>query len=292
MKPRSLNLAPYALILPSFALAFFIISYPFLDILLTSSHQVSRFGILLRFNGVENFAKAFADPLFTASLVRTLWWTLFVVSGTILISFPVALILNQEFRGRGVARAIIMLPWAVSLTMSAVVWRWAFNAEYGMVNATLQKLGIISHPIAWLASGELAFPIEIFVGILVSIPFSATVFLGGLSALPGDIYEAAQLEGASVFQQFFHLTLPLMRPFINIAIVLNVIYVFNSFPIIWVLTEGGPADSTQILVTYLYKLAFRLGRIGEAAAVSLVMLLILFVFTFVYLRIQGKEAKA
>ena len=99
------------------------------------------------------------------------------------------------------------------------------------------------------------------------------------------------MEGASVFEQFFHLTLPLMRPFINIAIVLNVIYVFNSFPIIWVLTEGGPADSTQILVTYLYKLAFRLGRIGEAAAVSLVMLLILFVFTFVYLRIQGKEAK-
>jgi multiple sugar transport system permease protein len=100
------------------------------------------------------------------------------------------------------------------------------------------------------------------------------------------------LEGASVSRQFFYLTLPLIRPFVNIAIVLNVIYVFSSFPIIWVLTEGGPADSTQILVTYLYKLAFKLGRIGEASAVSLVMLAILFVFTFIYLRTQEKEQNA
>jgi multiple sugar transport system permease protein len=173
--------------------------------------------------------------------------------------------------------------------MSAIVWRWTLNAEYGMLNSLLQKLGIISAPIAWLARGDLAFPIAILIGILVSIPFTTTVYLGGLSSLPEDIYEAARLEGASAFQQFLRLTFPLIRPFVNIAIVLNVIYVFNSFPIIWVLTEGGPADSTQILVTYLYKLAFRLGRIGEAAAVSLVMLLILFIFTFFYLKLQSKE---
>jgi multiple sugar transport system permease protein len=176
--------------------------------------------------------------------------------------------------------------------MMAVVWRWTFNAEYGMLNSVLQRTGIISGPIAWLAQGELAFPIEIIVGILVSIPFTTTIYMGGLSSLPEEIYEAARLEGASVSRQFFYLTLPLIRPFVNIAIVLNVIYVFSSFPIIWVLTEGGPADSTQILVTYLYKLAFKLGRIGEASAVSLVMLAILFVFTFIYLRTQEKEQNA
>ena len=291
MKPRSLNPLPYFLISPSFLLALFIIGYPFLDLLWTSTHEVSRFGIPLRFNGVENFAKVFADPLFRESLGRTLWWTGLVVGGTNLISLPIAILLNQDFHGRGLARAIIMLPWSVSLTMSAIVWRWTLNAEYGMLNSLLQKLRIISAPIPWLARGELAFPIAILIGILVSIPFTTTVYLGGLSSLPEDIYEAARLEGASVFQQFRRLTFPLIRPFVNIAIVLNVIYVFNSFPIIWVLTEGGPADSTQILVTYLYKLAFRLGRIGEAAAVSLVMLLILFIFTFVYLKLQSRESE-
>jgi multiple sugar transport system permease protein len=285
-------LAPYLLILPGFCIALFVIAYPFVDILRTATSSVSRFGILLRFNGLDNFFKVFNDHLFAESLIRTFWWTLFVVGGTNLISLPVAILLHQKFYGRAIARAIIMLPWSVSLTMMAVVWRWTFNAEYGMLNSLLQKIGLISAPITWLARSELAFPIEILIGILVSIPFTTTIYLGGLSALPEDIYEAARLEGASVLQQFSRLTLPLLRPFINIAIVLNVIYVFSSFPIIWVLTEGGPADSTQILVTYLYKLAFQLGRIGEASAVSLIMLIILFIFTFVYLKLQGKGENA
>jgi multiple sugar transport system permease protein len=133
--------------------------------------------------------------------------------------------------------------------------------------------------------------VEILVGILVSVPFTVTIFLGGLSSVPGDIYEAARLDGATAWQQFRKLTLPLLRPFINMAIVLNVIYVFNSFPIIWVMTQGGPSNSTHILVTYLYEKGFRLGKPGEAAAVSLVMLVILMCFTMIYLRIQPKEGK-
>ena len=117
---------------------------------------------------------------------------------------------------------------------------------------------------------------------MVSIPFTVTVLLGGLSALPGDIYEAARIDGATAGQRFRHLTLPLLRPFINIALVLNIIYVFNSFPIIWVMTQGDPANSTDILVTWLYKLAFRYGRLDLAAALSLVMFLILLAFTIAY----------
>jgi multiple sugar transport system permease protein len=286
------SVRPYLLILPAFLLAFLVVAIPFGDIVRTATHEVSRFGILIRFNGADNLLRVVKDPLFLSSFVRTLWWTLFVVAGTNLISLPVAILLNQKFHGRTVARAIIMLPWSVSLTMMAVVWRWTFNAEYGMFNSVLQSIGILSGPVAWLARGELAFPIEIMVGILVSIPFTTTIYMGGLSSLPEEIYEAARLEGASLLRQFFYLTLPLIRPFVNIAIVLNVIYVFSSFPIIWVLTEGGPADSTQILVTYLYKLAFKLGRIGEASAVSLIMLVVLLIFTFIYLRTQEKEQKA
>ena len=280
--------APWLLIVPSLVLALFIISYPVYNIVYQSLHEVSRFGAIRGFSGLQNFRDVFSDPVFIGSLRRTGVWTVFVVGGTVLISVPVALVLNQDFYGRGVARTIIMLPWSVSLTMTAVVWRWAFNDDYGMVNVTLQRLGLTAGPIHWLATPELAFPVEIGIGILVSIPFTTTILLGGLSSVPGDIYEAARIDGASAWQQFTKLTLPLMRPFINMAVLLNVIYVFNSFPIIWVMTQGGPDDSTHILVTYLYELGFRLGRPGEAAAVSLIMLAVLFSFSLVYLRVQAK----
>jgi multiple sugar transport system permease protein len=166
--------------------------------------------------------------------------------------------------------------------MSAIVWRWALNGQFGMVNATLSDFGLLSRPVEWLATAGTAFPAEIAVGIIVSVPFTVTVLLGGLAALPEDIYEAARIDGASAAQRFRHLTLPLLRPFINIALVLNIIYVFNSFPIIWVMTQGDPANSTDILVTWLYKLAFRYGRLDLAAALSLVMFLILLAFTIAY----------
>jgi multiple sugar transport system permease protein len=285
--------APWLLIAPSLILALFIISYPIFNIVYQSLHDVSRFGAIRDFTGLTNFYTVFADPVFLEATRRTIIWTACVVGGTVLISVPVALVLNQDFHGRGIARTIVMLPWSVSLTMTAVVWRWAFNDDYGMVNVTLQRLGLISGPIHWLATPELAFPVEIAVAILVSIPFTVTILLGGLSSVPGDIYEAARIDGASAWQQFRRLTLPLLRPFINMAILLNVIYVFNSFPIIWVMTQGGPDNGTHILVTYLYELGFRLGRPGQAAAVSLIMLVLLFVFSMVYLKIQpSKEGDA
>jgi multiple sugar transport system permease protein len=289
MTRRYPSLVPLLLIAPGFLLALAVISYPFFDLMRISLHDVSRFGQLRAFNDGANFMRVFADPLFLAALWRTIIWTVLVVGGTLLISLPVALILNENFIGRGVARTIVMLPWSVSLTMTAIVWRWALNGDFGLLNATLQSIGVIDTPLVWLASADLAFPMQVLIGVLVSVPFTVTIFLGGLSSVPGDIYEAAKLDGATGFQQFRTLTLPLMKPFVTMAIVLNVIYVFNSFPIIWVLTQGGPADGTHILVTYLYHLAFRLGKLGEAAAVSLVMLAILLAFTALYVKLVGKE---
>ncbi|MGC8468829.1 MAG: carbohydrate ABC transporter permease [Acetobacteraceae bacterium] len=283
--------APWMLIAPSFALAVFIIAYPFFDIARMSVYHVSRFGILGSFAGLANFRRIFADPVFIATIWRTLVWTGTVVGGTILVSLPVSLVLNENFHGQGLARTLVMLPWSVSLTMSAIVWLWSFDANHGMVNATLQSIGVLHQPVQWMARASTAFPIEILVGILVSVPFVVTIFLGGLSSIPSDIYEAARIDGAGRVQQFWRLTLPLLRPFISLAVVLNVIYVFNSFPIIWVMTQGGPAEGTQILVTYLYELAFRLGRPGEAAAVSLAMLAILMVFTTIYVRMQMRSAE-
>ncbi|MDF2388669.1 sugar ABC transporter permease [Nostoc ellipsosporum NOK] len=282
---------PYLLTLPSLFLAAVVIFWPVWDLIQISTHDVSRFGQLRDFTGLTNFAALAADPDFMAALWRTGLWTVLVVGGALLVSIPVAMILNTDFYGRGLARVIIMLPWAVSLTMTAVVWRWALNGESGMLNSALIGLGLIDHNIQWLAQAGTAFPMQVLIGILVTVPFTTTIFLGGLSSIPDDLYEAAALEGATPLQQFREITFPLLKPFINIAIVLNTIYVFNSFPIIWVMTQGGPANSTDILVTHLYKLAFRIGKLGEASAVSLVMFAILLVFTMIYVRLAMREQR-
>lgn len=283
---------PYLLILPSFVLAALIILWPLEEIVTLATGDVNRFGILRGFVGLDNFRALFADPDFFAALLRTLVWTAAVVLGTLIVSLPIALILNEDFHGRGLARMIIMLPWAVSLTMTAIVWRWALNGESGMLNSGLRGLGLTDVNIQWLAEATSAFPVQILIGVLVSIPFTVTIFLGGLSSVPEDLYDAAALEGAGRGAQLRFITLPLLRPFVNIAFVLNTIYVFNSFPIIWVTTQGGPANSTDILVTYLYKLGFRLGRLGEASAVALIMFVILLAFTILYVRLAMREEAA
>jgi multiple sugar transport system permease protein len=282
----------FYLILPSFLLAAFIILWPLKEIVTLALHDVNRFGLLRAFSGLANFRALFADPDFVAALWRTLVWTVAVVGGTLLVSVPVALMLNDDFYGRSIARIIVMLPWAVSLTMTAIVWRWALSGESGMLNSGLKSLGLIDANIQWLAEASTAFPMQILIGIQASIPFTTTIFLGGLSSVPDELYDAAATEGAGRWDQFRYITLPLLRPFINIAIVLNTIYVSNSFPIIWATTQGGPANSTDILVTYLYKAGFRLGKLGEAAAVSLIMFGVLLVCTLIYVRLAMREEAA
>lgn len=282
---------PYLLILPGFLLAAFIILWPLYQLGAISLNDVNRFGQLRGFNGVENYVAVFTDPDFLGALWRTFIWTGAIVIGTLVVSVPVAMILNEDFYGRAIARVIIMLPWAVSLTMTAIVWRWALNGESGMLNSGLHGLGLIDQNIQWLARASTAFPVQIMIGILVTVPFTTTIFLGGLSSIPDDLYEAAKLEGASRWQTFREITLPLMKPFLNISIVLNMIYVFNSFPIIWATTQGGPANSTDILVTYLYKLGFRFGKLGEASALSVMMFVLLLAFTVLYVSLAMRRER-
>lgn len=283
---------PYLMIAPSLLLAAAIVVWPIVELSELASHSVNRFGQIRDFVGLANFQGLFADPDFIAAVWRTLVWTAAVVFGALIVAVPVALVLNEDFYGRNVARVIVMLPWAVSLTMTAIVWRWALSGESGMLNSALMGLGLIDSNIQWLASAATAFPMQIFIAIVVTVPFTVTILLGGLSSIPDDLYEAAALEGAGRFAMFRKITLPLLKPFLNIAMVLNTIYVFNSFPIIWVTTQGGPANSTDILVTYLYKLGFRLGKLGEASAVSLVMFAMLLLFTLVYVRLTTRREVA
>lgn len=282
---------PYVLILPGFLFSAFIILWPLFQLGNISLSEVNRFGQIRGFAGFENYLAVFNDPDFYGALWRTLIWTFGIVIGSIGTALPIAIVLHEDFYGRGLARVIIMLPWAVSLTMTAIVWRWALSGESGMLNSALMGLGLIDTNIQWLAQSSTAFPMQILIGILVTVPFTVTIFLGGLSSIPDDLYEAARLEGANPFQLFARITLPLIRPFLNIAIVLNTIYVFNSFPIIWATTQGGPANSTDILVTYLYKLGFRFGKLGEASALSIMMFALLLFFTLIYVVLAMRGEK-
>lgn len=282
-------ITPYLLIAPGLIMAGFIVLYPLYALINTSLREVNRFGMIRGFNEWKNYTEVFSEPLFHAALWRSVIWTGSIVVGTLLISVCVALVLNRQFYGRAVARVIVMLPWSVSLSLLTVVWRWALNGESGLLNHVLIQIGILDGPVVWLGNGTIAFTVEIIIGILVSIPFTTTILLGGLSAMPQDIYEAATMEGASAWHRFRTITLPLMRPFVNIAVVLNMINVFNSFPIIWILTEGGPANSTDILVTYLYKIAFKYGKLGEASVISLLMIVFLLICSIIYLRLISRE---
>jgi len=280
---RSDPLLALVLVAPCLLLSVAVIGYPIFDVIRMSLFDVSRIGVIRDFTGLGNFAKAFADPVFLQAAWQTVVWTVAVVGGTVLLSIPIALILNEDFFGRTIARTIVLLPWAISLAMTAVVWRYVVNGDFGTLNMALSALGLPFNNYPWLADARTAFVIEILVGILVSVPFTVTILLGGLTSIPDTLYEASAIDGASPVGSFRHITMPLLWPFMQIAIVLNVIYVFNSFPIIWIMTNGGPSNRTDILITYVYKQAFAFGKLGHAAAGSVVMFATLLVFAVIYL---------
>jgi multiple sugar transport system permease protein len=289
---RSLPLLGLLLIAPSLALSITVIGYPIFDVLRMALFEVNRFGRLGDFVGLAHFVDAFSDPIFVQAAWQTVIWTVSVVGGTVLLSVPVAILLSEDFYGRMIARTVILLPWAISLAMTAVVWRYVVNGDFGTLNMTLSALGLPFANYPWLAYPTTAFVIEILVGILVSIPFTVTIIMGGLTSIPPTLYEASALDGASAVRSFTSITLPLLRPFMQIAVVLNVIYVFNSFPIIWIMTNGGPSNRTDILITYVYKQAFVFGNLGNAAAGSVAMFAMLLLFAALYLTLTRSTETA
>jgi multiple sugar transport system permease protein len=212
-----------------------------------------------------------------------------MVAATIVISLFLALALNQKFVGRKVTRAVLLLPWAASLMISALLWRWLFNGDYGTVNRLLMDLSIIKESIYWLDAPKLSFPSMIFVGIIVSIPFDTITFLAGLQSIPQELYEASRVDGANRIKTLTKIILPLMKPVFFIVTTLEVIYTFNSFPIIWILSRGNPANQTDIIITYLYKKAFLYQDFGIASALSVFIFLLLLLFSILYARILYRE---
>ena len=283
MKKTLRKAEPYFWILPSVILMSIFIIVPIGQVFRMAFSKVTKTGKVKELIGFGNFMDVIGSKEFGIVLQNTIVWTVVVVGLSTLLGFMLALLLNNEFKGRKIARAIVVFPWATTLVIQASAWKFIINTDYGALNTLLKTLGIINHNINWTPTPEAFFAWEIACGIFVTIPFVCFTTLSGLQSIDASLYEAATVDGANYWQKLFQITIPLVKPSLTVATVLNIIYVYNSFPIVWTITKGDPASRTDTLVTSLYKLAFYNGKQGQAAAVSVIGFLILLVCASVYM---------
>ena len=274
---------PYVWLLPSIVLIAVFVVFPILIVFKLSFSEISKAGVVGEFIGFQNYAEAVRLPAFKTVMLNTLWWVLSVVGLSTILGFIVALVLNQKFHGRKIARSILVFPWATSLVIQASVWNYIIKYEYGSLNNVLLNLGIINQAINWRSSYTVEFIWECGVGIFVTVPFVAFCVLSGLQSIDGSLYEAATVDGAGFWDKLWNITLPLVRPSLTVSTVLNIIYVFNSFPIVYTMTKGAPAHKTDTMITYLYMLSFYERKKGPATALSVIGFLILCVCAGIYM---------
>ncbi len=280
---------PYLWLLPSLILMGIFVVYPIGIVFKLSFSEISRSGIVGDFNGIQNYVTAVTAPEFSNVLVNTLIWVVAVVGVSTLLGFIVAMVLNADFRGRKIARSIVVFPWAATLVIQAFAWKYIINIDYGALNNTLLNTGIISQAINWRPNYSVDFFWECVIGIFVTVPFVTFCVLAGLQSIDLSYYEAATVDGAGFWKKLRHLTLPLVRPSLTVSTVLNIIYVFNSFPIVYTITRGAPAHKTDTLVTYLYMLAFSEQRKGPATALSVIGFVILCLCAGAYMMITMRK---
>jgi arabinogalactan oligomer/maltooligosaccharide transport system permease protein len=281
----------FAFTAPAFLVMGAMVLYPFLFNVAVSFSNMSLTHFRdWGFVGLRNYAQVLTDRAFAATLFKTVLWTAVNVFFHVVIGVSLALVLNKNLRGRSVFRTLLILPWAVPQYITALTWRGMFNAEYGAVNLLLGRWFGITVP--WLNTEWGAFTACLVTNIWLGFPFMMVIALGGLQSIPDELYEAAEMDGASWWRQLRHITLPLLKPVMVPAITLGVIWTFNNFNVVWLVSNGGePSDKTHILVSWVYKSAFTYFRIGYGAAFSMVIFAILLAFGWNFIR-RTKAADA
>ena len=280
------NLTPYLYLLPIFILLLFMFGYPLVKSVIMSfqSYKLTKPNDVA-WNHFKNYAKMFGDKNFGLLMKNSLVYVVISVIGQFLLGLGLALALNTKFKGRGLYQSIIFLPWAFSAFVVGLLFRWGFNGEYGVINDLLKKLGIVQTGISWLGTPGYSLAVIIFAMIWIGIPFFGIMILAALQSVPKEIYEAAALDGCGPIKKFFSLTLPYIKPTIIITILLRTIWIFNSFDLVVIITEGGPANYSQTLPSYIYTQAFSSYDFGLAGAFGVFLMLVLTAYAVIFLKL-------
>jgi multiple sugar transport system permease protein len=276
---------PYLLVAPATLTLVAIALYPILYAVVLSFTDANLIRMRsIEFIGLRNFTKALNDEIFQISFIQTIRWVLFVLVGQLSVSLPIALFLNMSFRFRGFVRTAILLPYCIPSAVTAISWVLMFDANVGVVNDFLNKLGAIKGNVAWMSDSTSSFLIIAFAMIWAGFPFMAIVLLAGLQAIPEEMYEAGRVDGASVWQRFWNLTLPQLMPTILLVMLLRTIWLSQHVDLIYIMTGGGPGFSNYTVAVYaLIQLAGQ-RELGYSSAIAVLLSILLVSASIVYIR--------
>lgn len=286
---RRKKMEPWYYVGPIFLLLVIMFGYPLIKSVVMAFQNYKLGNVNVYFNDFANFHKMFGDKDFLLLLKNSVVYVVVSVFGQFIGGLILALCLRDKFKGRGIYQSIVFLPWAFSAFVVGLVFRWSFNGEYGVVNDVLMKLGIIKKGIAWLGTPGLSLVVVILAMIWIGIPFFGIMILAALQSIPDEIYEAADMDGCGMFRKFFSLTLPYIKPTVIMTILLRTIWIFNSFDLVVIVTQGGPANYSQTLPSYMYTKAFSGYDFGLAGAFGVLLMVILGVYAVLFLKLSNYD---
>lgn len=278
------------LLLPAFLAVFGVIVYPMFRTLLISMFEVkSAVATDTPFVGLDNYIEALTSSGFWAAMGRTLYFTIASTGIELIFGLAIAWLLNARIRGRWLLRALVVLPWALPTIVNAAMWKGIYNAQYGALNGLLSQLGLIDEYQAWLADPFTALNFLIIADAWKTTPLVAFFLLAGLTAIPGELYEAARVDRASWWRTFRSVTLPLLAPSIALVLVLRTVEAVKVFDIVYAMTRGGPANGTQTISYYTYVTAFSEQNYGLGSAISYLIVIVILVLSALYLRLLRRS---
>jgi multiple sugar transport system permease protein len=277
------------LLLPAFALLALTIISPLIKSVLMSFTDYSLLSPERNWNNFANYGEILRSSEFYHSLQVTLRYVVITVLFDLILGMALAIVLNQKIRFRGFFRSIIMIPWAIPTIVTALIFMWIYQGDYGVLNYTLTHLGIIDANINWLRTTSTALSAIIVVAIFRQTPLVTIMLLAGLQGISGSLYEAARIDGASNWKVFMNITLPMLKPVISSVSLIMIVNNFQMFTLFFTLTNGGPAGSTTSLAIHTYLTAFSKYEMGKASAIGVVWLVLLFAFSMIFTRLMNRE---
>lgn len=283
------RLVPYILILPACVYIIVILIYPLLYNLVLSFGEMTSFNSPLEFTGIKNYVDLFSSPQFSQTLRQTFVWTIGSVAFQFILGLVAAITVNRSKLGKAIGLSLLLIPWVTSFTVTAIIWRWGFDGQLGIINDVLMRLNLISQPVNWLASPSLAMGAVIVANMWKYFPFNMLLIIGGLQSIPFELNEASMIDGANAWQRFLKISIPLLRPVIFVTIMIDMVHAFNAFTIIHIMTGGGPLRGTEILPILIYRLAFESFSFEKAAAASVILFVTVSIAIFFYSRVLWKE---